>query len=63
MVVSGFTSNATLARREERGIGWHYIAPGKQPFLAGAAALLFPIDWPEPFRLVMIEANGVRGAP
>lgn len=28
----------------------------KQPLLAGAAALLFPIDWPEPFGLVMIEA-------
>jgi glycosyltransferase involved in cell wall biosynthesis len=28
----------------------------KEPFLAGAAALLFPIDWPEPFGLVMIEA-------
>ena len=28
----------------------------KQPFLAGAAALLLPIDWPEPFGLVMIEA-------
>jgi glycosyltransferase involved in cell wall biosynthesis len=28
----------------------------KQPFLASAAALLFPIDWPEPFGLVMIEA-------
>jgi glycosyltransferase involved in cell wall biosynthesis len=28
----------------------------KQPFLANAAALLFPIDWPEPFGLVMIEA-------
>jgi len=25
-------------------------------FLAGATALLFPIDWPEPFGLVMIEA-------
>ncbi|HET9629146.1 MAG TPA: glycosyltransferase, partial [Novosphingobium sp.] len=25
-------------------------------FLSGAAALLFPIDWPEPFGLVMIEA-------
>jgi glycosyltransferase involved in cell wall biosynthesis len=24
--------------------------------LANAAALLFPIDWPEPFGLVMIEA-------
>lgn len=28
----------------------------KQEFLAGAAALLFPIDWPEPFGLVMTEA-------
>jgi len=28
----------------------------KEKFLAGAAALLFPIDWPEPFGLVMIEA-------
>jgi glycosyltransferase involved in cell wall biosynthesis len=28
----------------------------KQPFLGEAAALLFPIDWPEPFGLVMIEA-------
>lgn len=28
----------------------------KQPFLSEAAALLFPIDWPEPFGLVMIEA-------
>jgi glycosyltransferase involved in cell wall biosynthesis len=28
----------------------------KEDFLAGAAALLFPIDWPEPFGLVMIEA-------
>jgi glycosyltransferase involved in cell wall biosynthesis len=28
----------------------------KQPFLAQATALLFPIDWPEPFGLVMIEA-------
>lgn len=28
----------------------------KEKFLAEAAALLFPIDWPEPFGLVMIEA-------
>src|SRR5947209_6291761 len=28
----------------------------KQDFLGDAAALLFPIDWPEPFGLVMIEA-------
>ncbi|MEI2418062.1 glycosyltransferase family 4 protein [Orrella sp. JC864] len=28
----------------------------KSAFLSGAAALLVPIDWPEPFGLVMIEA-------
>ncbi|WMS44539.1 glycosyltransferase family 4 protein [Acuticoccus sp. MNP-M23] len=30
--------------------------PDKQEFLGEAAVLLFPIDWPEPFGLVMIEA-------
>ena len=29
---------------------------GKAEFLGNARALLFPIDWPEPFGLVMIEA-------
>jgi glycosyltransferase involved in cell wall biosynthesis len=29
---------------------------GKAAFLSGAHALLMPIDWPEPFGLVMIEA-------
>lgn len=28
----------------------------KSEFLGGARALLFPVDWPEPFGLVMIEA-------
>jgi glycosyltransferase involved in cell wall biosynthesis len=28
----------------------------KDAFLGGAAALVFPIDWPEPFGLAMIEA-------
>ena len=28
----------------------------KNEFLGNAFALLFPIDWPEPFGLVMIEA-------
>ena len=28
----------------------------KPVFLSGAHALLFPIDWPEPFGLVMIES-------
>jgi glycosyltransferase involved in cell wall biosynthesis len=27
----------------------------KSPFLGGARALLFPVDWPEPFGLVMLE--------
>ncbi len=30
--------------------------PEKNDFLGGARALLFPIDWPEPFGLVLIEA-------
>ncbi len=30
----------------------------KSEFLGGAEALLFPINWPEPFGLVMIEAMG-----
>jgi glycosyltransferase involved in cell wall biosynthesis len=30
--------------------------PEKEKFLGDAYALLFPIDWPEPFGLVMIEA-------
>jgi len=34
----------------------------KSDFLGGAGALLFPIDWPEPFGLVMIEAMAC-GAP
>ncbi len=28
----------------------------KQEFLGGALALLFPVDWPEPFWIVMLEA-------
>jgi glycosyltransferase involved in cell wall biosynthesis len=34
----------------------------KGAFLADAAALLFPIDWPEPFGLVLIEAMA-NGTP
>jgi glycosyltransferase involved in cell wall biosynthesis len=30
--------------------------PEKGPLLANARALLFPIDWPEPFGMVLIEA-------
>jgi glycosyltransferase involved in cell wall biosynthesis len=36
--------------------------PCKREFLRDALALLFPIDWPEPFGLVMIEAM-VTGTP
>ncbi|WP_322774194.1 glycosyltransferase [Synechococcus sp. CBW1107] len=32
-------------------------AAGKQELLGHALALLFSIDWPEPFGLVMIKAN------
>lgn len=43
-----------------RGPGVEYIGEigeaEKQEFLGGAAALLFPIVWPEPFGLAMIEA-------
>ena len=35
---------------------------GKDAFLGEAYALLFPVDWPEPFGLVMIEAMA-RGTP
>jgi glycosyltransferase involved in cell wall biosynthesis len=35
---------------------------GKEDFLCNAAATLFPIDWPEPFGLVMIE-SAARGTP
>jgi glycosyltransferase involved in cell wall biosynthesis len=34
----------------------------KQPLLGNAAALLFPIDWPEPSGLVMIEAMACENA-
>ncbi|POY37320.1 glycosyl transferase [Solitalea longa] len=34
----------------------------KKSFLANATALLFPIDWPEPFGMVMIEAMA-NGTP
>jgi glycosyltransferase involved in cell wall biosynthesis len=33
----------------------------KGPFLREASALLFPICWPEPFGLVMIEAMACDG--
>ncbi len=36
--------------------------PEKPAFLSGALGLLMPIDWPEPFGLVMIEAMAC-GAP
>lgn len=42
------------------GEGVEYVGPvgetGKAALLRDAEALLFPVDWPEPFGLVMIEA-------
>jgi len=42
------------------GPGVEYVGEvderGKRELMQGAAALLFPIDWPEPFGLVMIES-------
>ncbi len=44
----------------EEGGGVEFVGEvderGKTKFLGEARALLFPIDWPEPFGLVMIEA-------
>jgi len=42
----------------QSGIEWvgEITDPQKNEFLGRAHALLFPIDWPEPFGLVMIEA-------
>src|SRR5207248_1022300 len=31
-------------------------APGKRELYAKAACLLFPVQWPEPFGMVMVEA-------
>ncbi|HEX8954499.1 MAG TPA: glycosyltransferase, partial [Polyangia bacterium] len=57
----------------EREIGARLCKPGvsaigeiggreKRDFLADACALLFPVDWEEPFGLVMIEAM-LSGTP
>ncbi len=34
----------------------------KTAFLGDALALLFPIDWPEPFGLALIEVHGLRNS-
>jgi glycosyltransferase involved in cell wall biosynthesis len=44
-----------LRERDVEFIG-EVDGPAKDEFLGGAAALLFPIRWPEPFGLVMVEA-------
>jgi glycosyltransferase involved in cell wall biosynthesis len=52
--------DSTIAPLVERHANIEYIGEinefQKGAFLGGASALLFPIDWPEPFGLVMIEA-------
>ena len=58
------SADAAYFEREIRHLldspGVEFIGEGdehaKHELLANAAALLFPIDWPEPFGLVMIEA-------
>jgi glycosyltransferase involved in cell wall biosynthesis len=51
---------STIAPLVERHSNVEYIGEinesRKGAFLGNASALLFPIDWPEPFGLVMIEA-------
>jgi glycosyltransferase involved in cell wall biosynthesis len=53
-------------KRLLRGPGVEFVGEigekEKEAFLGGARALLFPIDWPEPFGLVMIEAMA-NGTP
>lgn len=57
-------ADAIYVEREIRPLldapGVEFLGEGdeqaKGALLGGAAALLFPIDWPEPFGLVMIEA-------
>ena len=44
-----------LDRESTRFVG-EVDGPDKDKFLGHAAALLFPIRWPEPFGLVMVEA-------
>jgi len=44
-----------LDRASTRFVG-EVDGPDKDKFLGNAAALLFPIRWPEPFGLVMVEA-------
>jgi glycosyltransferase involved in cell wall biosynthesis len=44
-----------FAKHEVEYIG-EITDEGKSPFLSGAVALIFPIQWKEPFGLVMIEA-------
>jgi glycosyltransferase involved in cell wall biosynthesis len=39
----------------ERQISWRACESEKAQFLGEAAALLFPVDWPEPFGLAIIE--------
>ncbi len=56
----------TRSKRLLKGAGVEFIGEigdrDKAEFLGRAMALLFPIDWPEPFGLVMIEAMA-NGTP
>jgi glycosyltransferase involved in cell wall biosynthesis len=54
----GYFRDALKPRLAESGIEFigEVDEAGKPAFLGNATALLFPIDWPEPFGLAMIEA-------
>ena len=51
-----FAEHVAPQARPGRGVAGRADAPRKYELLGGARALLFPIDWPEPFGMVMIEA-------
>ena len=50
------TGETADAASSVRAHGGEIADREKSAFLSGAIALLMPIDWPEPFGLVMIEA-------
>jgi glycosyltransferase involved in cell wall biosynthesis len=53
-------TSAQRSRHFSINLGWNYVGEiderAKSAFLGEASALLFPVDWPEPFGLSMIEA-------
>ena len=56
MARASFVRRKTLVDGENIKLVGELNDSAKGDLLRGALALLFPIDWPEPFGLVMIEA-------